>query len=329
MVHVVDTDEELMWTDDHHPPTPTSQWKPGQTIEYTRTVFVPDLSVRRRRDDSDRAAIRRRDQKRLAADRATTSASTPTRSRTSSCCRRPTTCSRSSRTAGIRPRRRRARTPPSSGSGRRRTRRSRSRTRRRTPFSTSTSTARAPTCTATSRSRSRSAARRVDQFTLKPERARAPEDGSCRPRRWAPRRWPSCRSSWIRRSCPMQVNRQRQQGSARAGRPRLPRLRRSRDDTNSASACVAIARRAVPARRAGAGPRGARLFFHGPHDVGEGASRRGRQRRAPAAGRRRNHRCGASVIARIEPDEVPYPEPEAEVPDARGVGLQPDSLKSG
>jgi hypothetical protein len=41
MVHVVDTDDELMWTDDHNPPVPTSQWKPGQTIQYTRTVFVP------------------------------------------------------------------------------------------------------------------------------------------------------------------------------------------------------------------------------------------------------------------------------------------------
>jgi len=41
MVHVVDTDDELMWTDDHNPPTPTTEWKPGQTIEYTRTVFVP------------------------------------------------------------------------------------------------------------------------------------------------------------------------------------------------------------------------------------------------------------------------------------------------
>lgn len=40
-VHVVDTDEERMWDDDHNPPTPTSQWKPGQTIEYTRTLFVP------------------------------------------------------------------------------------------------------------------------------------------------------------------------------------------------------------------------------------------------------------------------------------------------
>lgn len=40
-VHVVDTDEEQMWNDDHNPPVPTTQWKPGQTIEYTRTIFVP------------------------------------------------------------------------------------------------------------------------------------------------------------------------------------------------------------------------------------------------------------------------------------------------
>jgi hypothetical protein len=41
MLHVVDTDEELMWTDDHNPPIPTSAWKPGETVEYTRTIFVP------------------------------------------------------------------------------------------------------------------------------------------------------------------------------------------------------------------------------------------------------------------------------------------------
>lgn len=40
-VHFLDADEELMWTDDHDPPTPTSQWKAGQTIEYTRTMFIP------------------------------------------------------------------------------------------------------------------------------------------------------------------------------------------------------------------------------------------------------------------------------------------------
>jgi hypothetical protein len=40
-VHIVDTDEEQMWTDDHNPPIPTTQWKPGQTVEYSRTIFVP------------------------------------------------------------------------------------------------------------------------------------------------------------------------------------------------------------------------------------------------------------------------------------------------
>ena len=40
-VHVVDVDEEFMWDADHDPATPTSQWKPGQTIEYTKTIFVP------------------------------------------------------------------------------------------------------------------------------------------------------------------------------------------------------------------------------------------------------------------------------------------------
>jgi len=41
MVHVVDADEELIFAFDHNPPVPTSQWKTGQTIEYTKTVFIP------------------------------------------------------------------------------------------------------------------------------------------------------------------------------------------------------------------------------------------------------------------------------------------------
>jgi len=41
MVHVVDADDEMIFAFDHNPPIPTSQWKPGQTVEYTRTVFVP------------------------------------------------------------------------------------------------------------------------------------------------------------------------------------------------------------------------------------------------------------------------------------------------
>jgi hypothetical protein len=41
MVHVVDTDEQMIFAFDHNPPIPTTQWTPGQTIEYKRTEFVP------------------------------------------------------------------------------------------------------------------------------------------------------------------------------------------------------------------------------------------------------------------------------------------------
>ena len=40
-VHFLDASGELMWTDDHQPPTPVGQWKPGSTIEYQRTMFIP------------------------------------------------------------------------------------------------------------------------------------------------------------------------------------------------------------------------------------------------------------------------------------------------
>ena len=43
-VHVVDADEELMWTDDHMPPVQPPEWQPGQKIEYGRTMFVPMAS---------------------------------------------------------------------------------------------------------------------------------------------------------------------------------------------------------------------------------------------------------------------------------------------
>jgi hypothetical protein len=42
-VHVLDKDRTSLWGDDHQPPTPTTQWKPGSTVEYTRTMFVPKL----------------------------------------------------------------------------------------------------------------------------------------------------------------------------------------------------------------------------------------------------------------------------------------------
>lgn len=41
MVHFVDANGELMWTDDHDPPTPTRQWQAGQTVTYSRRHFVP------------------------------------------------------------------------------------------------------------------------------------------------------------------------------------------------------------------------------------------------------------------------------------------------
>src|SRR6476620_7990282 len=41
-VHIVDSDGKPIWSDDHDPPVPPSQWKGGQTVgPYTRTVFVP------------------------------------------------------------------------------------------------------------------------------------------------------------------------------------------------------------------------------------------------------------------------------------------------
>jgi len=39
---IVDADGDgVPWEDDHAPAVPTSQWKPGETVKYTRTTFVP------------------------------------------------------------------------------------------------------------------------------------------------------------------------------------------------------------------------------------------------------------------------------------------------
>jgi hypothetical protein len=43
-LHVETPDGTRLWGDDHQPSVPTSQWKPGQKIEYTRTRFVPLVS---------------------------------------------------------------------------------------------------------------------------------------------------------------------------------------------------------------------------------------------------------------------------------------------
>ena len=39
-VHFLDANDELLFTDDHDPTPTTAEWKPGQTVEYTRTMFV-------------------------------------------------------------------------------------------------------------------------------------------------------------------------------------------------------------------------------------------------------------------------------------------------
>jgi hypothetical protein len=40
-LHVVDPDGERLWHDDHMPPRPTSTWKAGEVVEYSRQIFVP------------------------------------------------------------------------------------------------------------------------------------------------------------------------------------------------------------------------------------------------------------------------------------------------
>ena len=40
-LHFRSEDGELLWAADHYPPRPTTEWKPGGTIEYTRTILVP------------------------------------------------------------------------------------------------------------------------------------------------------------------------------------------------------------------------------------------------------------------------------------------------
>lgn len=41
LVHVVNPDGDTLWIDDHDPTLPTSQWKAGQRVQYTRQRFVP------------------------------------------------------------------------------------------------------------------------------------------------------------------------------------------------------------------------------------------------------------------------------------------------
>lgn len=40
-LHLVNAEGRTIWNDDHAPSVPTSQWKPGQVIEYSRLRFLP------------------------------------------------------------------------------------------------------------------------------------------------------------------------------------------------------------------------------------------------------------------------------------------------
>ncbi|MEO7190818.1 MAG: hypothetical protein ABI051_07145 [Vicinamibacterales bacterium] len=44
-VHVLNAERQSLWNDDHDPPVPTSSWKPGQVIEYSRFNFVPVVAM--------------------------------------------------------------------------------------------------------------------------------------------------------------------------------------------------------------------------------------------------------------------------------------------
>ena len=41
LLHFLDDNDDLMWADDHDLPIPTTEWQPGQTIEYSRRSTVP------------------------------------------------------------------------------------------------------------------------------------------------------------------------------------------------------------------------------------------------------------------------------------------------
>ena len=40
-LHFLDDSGEFMWAVDHTPPVPTTEWVPGSTVRYTRTVLLP------------------------------------------------------------------------------------------------------------------------------------------------------------------------------------------------------------------------------------------------------------------------------------------------
>lgn len=41
LVHFLDSDQELIFTDDHNPPKATTTWQPGEVVTYRHTMFIP------------------------------------------------------------------------------------------------------------------------------------------------------------------------------------------------------------------------------------------------------------------------------------------------
>jgi len=41
LLHILGSDGELLWAEDHDPPVPTTQWQPNQTVEYRHRIQVP------------------------------------------------------------------------------------------------------------------------------------------------------------------------------------------------------------------------------------------------------------------------------------------------
>ena len=137
-VHVLDDQGERLWGDDHPPAVPTSKWRPGQKVEYTRTSIRAELPVHRSGARPNRALFAVRPARGCRSAEPTSRAGS-TRSRSSRSSRSRRTSSSYIRMGGIRPR-----CPPrtrrTSGSGPRRPPPSRSGTQRRTRRSTWNST---------------------------------------------------------------------------------------------------------------------------------------------------------------------------------------------
>ena len=102
MVHVVDADDELIF-DLRSQSADADDAVEAGADGRVHAHGCSSRSIRTSAKRRSRSGCTRRQSEAAAARRARMSASTPTRSRSSSCSRRPRTCSRSSRTAGTRP----------------------------------------------------------------------------------------------------------------------------------------------------------------------------------------------------------------------------------